>query len=163
MRSVYKPITNNRNLCPNKKIRFFFIVQIYHIIHALCYVICSQLFFCLFVCFWVDFLLIPGACVVWKLRMSGWVCCFWSVIWCLLSQVSGDVAGVPAGIHGSGQASAGSERALRKDLGRVWEEVGEWDVSRLAGGFVLRVLSSTDLIITGVWEFGFQHCLHILA
>ncbi len=27
----------------------------------------------------------------------------------VLLQVSGDVAGVPAGIHGSGQASAGSE------------------------------------------------------
>lgn len=27
----------------------------------------------------------------------------------VLLKVSGDVAGVPAGIHGSGQASAGSE------------------------------------------------------
>lgn len=53
-------------------------------------------------------------------------------MWCLFVQVFGDAAGVSAGLHRPGQTSAGPERALRQSADRLWKEMGEWDVSRLA-------------------------------
>lgn len=47
-------------------------------------------------------------------------------------QIPGDAAGVPAGLHRQGQTSAGPERALRQSADRLWEEVGQWELSGLA-------------------------------
>lgn len=47
------------------------------------------------------------------------LCCWTNAVRWLSVQVSGDAAGVSAGLHGPGQTSAGPERALRQSAVRL--------------------------------------------
>lgn len=65
-------------------------------------------------------------------------------------QVPGDAAGVPAGLHGPRQAPAGPERALQQSAHRLWEEMGHWQLPRLAGEgffFFLRLPSVLSCVL----------------
>lgn len=69
-----------------------------------------------------------GSSVTCQCCMQKWRC---GHVPCVV-QVSRDAAGVPAGLHRPGQTAARPERPLWQSSVRVWEEMGERDLSRLA-------------------------------